>query len=144
MKTYNQFVTESINASMVRELVQMTDHCIREFKHFHWNLEGREFLSLHELYGEICVKLGEFQDRLAEKLRSSGYAVIIKPLPESELAMNVDSIRVKAINLLVNYRDFIGVVATEKDLGLENILGELAEQVDGWIYKLKSTRIGEM
>lgn len=39
---------------------------------FHWNVEGRRFKTLHELFGEQYTELWAATDELAERIRSLG------------------------------------------------------------------------
>lgn len=42
---------------------------------FHWNVEGRDFLMFHELFGRIYQDVYESVDNVAERLRAvGGYA----------------------------------------------------------------------
>jgi starvation-inducible DNA-binding protein len=39
---------------------------------FHWNVEGRDFKALHDMFGEQYTALWEVTDELAERIRALG------------------------------------------------------------------------
>jgi starvation-inducible DNA-binding protein len=47
-----------------------------QFKQAHWNVKGRHFFPLHELFDEIARELGGYVDELAERVTAlGGYAL---------------------------------------------------------------------
>lgn len=45
-------------------------------QNYHWNIEGENFVSLHELFESQYKSLSEFIDTTAEHIRSLGFKVI--------------------------------------------------------------------
>lgn len=138
MKTYATFIKESAEKSSCLVLVQQLQNSLETFKQLHWNVNGEGFLELHELFGEIYADLQTFQDRVAEKARGMGVYVKIANSNASiendpEECLNV------AIDNLQTLRDGLELLRAG-DLTIENILGELAEKLDTFLYKLNSSK----
>lgn len=138
MKTYATFIKESADKNSCLVLVQQLQNSLETFKQLHWNVNGEGFLELHELFGEIYADLQTFQDRVAEKARGMGVYVKIANSNASiendpEECLNV------AIDNLQTLRDGLELLRAG-DLTVENILGELAEKLDTFLYKLNSSK----
>ena len=138
MKTYAGFIKESADKNSCLVLVQQLQNSLETFKQLHWNVNGEGFLELHELFGEIYADLQTFQDRVAEKARGMGVYVKIANTNASiendpEECLNV------AIDNLQTLRNGLELLRAG-DLTVENILGELAEKLDTFLYKLTSSK----
>ena len=49
------------------------------YKFFHWNFEGEDFYSYHQLFDKHAKNILESQDAIAEQLRTFQFKVIIEP-----------------------------------------------------------------
>ena len=138
MKTYKEFIKEAPTNNSCLVLVQRLQDSLELFKQLHWNVEGEGFLEIHKLFGDIYAGLQTFQDRIAEKARGMGSFVVLNDSPNGGRIETEESLQV-AYDHLNNLRNGLESLRTS-DLTIENILGELAEQIDVWLYKLKSSK----
>lgn len=138
MKTYKEFIKEAPTNNSCLVLVQQLQDSLELFKQLHWNVEGEGFLEIHKLFGDIYAGLQTFQDRIAEKARGMGVYITLRDFPKMERIEVEDSITV-ALNNLTAMRQGMELMRNG-DLAIENILGELAEKIDTWLYKLKSSQ----
>lgn len=138
MKTFREFLKESVDEDCV-ELVSKIGSAIRQFKDLHWNVEGEQFLGVHELFGEIYEKLEEFQDRLAEKVRLMGLPVTSQGIEFGDVEYDIEGSIESAVEIIEGLRgDVVDLEMESDDPTVKNILGELTEAIDGFLYKLKS------
>ena len=138
MKTFKEFIKEAPTNNSCLVLIQQLQDSLELFKQLHWNVEGEGFLEIHKLFGDIYAGLQTFQDRIAEKARGMGSFVVLNDSPNGDRIETEESLQV-AYNHLSNLRNGLESLRTS-DLTIENILGELAEQIDAWLYKLKSSK----
>ena len=63
-------IIEHLNLSLATTLDLFT-----QIKQAHWNVKGKDFIQLHELFDEIAGEIAEFVDKLAERATTlGGYA----------------------------------------------------------------------
>lgn len=132
MKTFNQYLVESANKNNCLVLTNLLQEMMSLFKTLHWNVNGEGTLELHELFGEIYEQLQPFQDRVAEKARTMGVYVSLEDRGATEVQQDFVPIAVVGLTKLRSALETF----RSQDLTSENILGELSELVDGWLYKL--------
>lgn len=137
MKTFKTYITESAAKVSCLVLVQQLQDAAELFKQLHWNVEGEGFLEIHKLFGEIYSGIQEYQDRVAEKARGTGVYITLSNSPIVGQIETEESIQF-AFAHLTKLRDGLEMLRAP-DLAIENMLGELAEQIDSWLYKLKSS-----
>lgn len=139
MKTFSKFIREGVEISYLSSLVSEIESTISAFKEYHWNISGEGFLQIHELFGEIYDELGVFQDRIAEKARVSGIKVILSPSTVDK-DYDVNSALRDSKGLLEKLKGSVEALCSiTSDPSVENILGEFAEKLDSFIYKVSSS-----
>lgn len=57
------------------KLLEQTYDLYTKTQNFHWNVTGREFLSLHQLFESQYNDLSEAVDTVAERIRTLGFSV---------------------------------------------------------------------
>ncbi|WP_126146909.1 Dps family protein [Synechococcus elongatus] len=115
----------------------------------HWNIRGKDFYQLHQLFDDIQGFLDEFSDRLAERIAGlGGYATacvhcIAKHSPlEAMRETHQDSELVVAIAnglaLLSSQSRHVSSIC-DCDVVTENIVCDLAEGADKYLWQLEAT-----
>lgn len=140
--------TNDIYISMVKVLSELS--VLRQKTlNYHWNVSGRSFYEYHLLYERLYGIVDGFIDRVAEQARAYGrapgtFSIYLKMssiqedtyIPTPEEMIN---------NLVTDFNTLKATIyqATEAseesgDLGVENLLGDIAESVNTAIYLLSS------
>jgi DNA-binding ferritin-like protein len=84
-----------------------------QLKKHHWNVEGAEFLQIHEFLGEAADEAEEFADELAERAQALGGAPVSTPTeiaersPVESESRDVFDIRTSLENDMSMYGDII-------------------------------------
>lgn len=139
MKSFKIFMNEQETTVDCVSLVSKLGSASRQIKDLHWNVNGDGFLPIHELYGELYDSLVGFQDRIAEYSRGTGKFVTGQTSDIKVLSYSVNGSINETINIVSSLRDSVAVVEhNSDDASAKNILGELAEELDKYSYKLKS------
>ena len=138
MKSFKGFIAE--NVVVFAGLVNEMESDIQSFKVMHWNIQGENFLPIHGLLGDIYDGLIDFQDRIAEKVRGAGVKAVLIGTPVGQpTSFDVPVVISYALECLNSLR--VKVAASDmKDPTIDNIVGELCEAIDGWVYKLQSSQ----
>ena len=141
MKNFHQFLIEaSKSGGKFASLPATIEPVLQSFKVMHWNISGENFLPIHGLLGEVYDGLAGFQDRIAEKSRGDGSSPIITGTSVSlPGAYDVDSCIAQSITLLTSLRASVASVDLS-DSTIDNIVGEMTEAIDVYLYKLKSSK----
>jgi starvation-inducible DNA-binding protein len=67
-------ITSQLNA-----LINLLINQYYIYKFFHWNFEGEDFYSFHQLFDNHATKILESQDAIAEHLRTMQAKVMLDP-----------------------------------------------------------------
>lgn len=138
MKSFKGFIAE--NVVVFGGLVDEMESEIQSFKVMHWNIQGENFLPIHGLLGDIYDGLIGFQDRIAEKVRGAGVKAVLVGKPVGQpTTFDVDAVIGYALGCLTSLRSKVAS-SDMKDPTIDNIVGELCEAIDGWVYKLQSSQ----
>lgn len=117
---------------------------------YHWNVEGRQFFGMHNLFEEIYESIDELIDPLAEWIRMSGDYAPFTLARFIELSFVKDSIvssdPLDMARDLLSYHimsakqfgDLAEVVASSGEKGLENFLSAAMETHQKWVWMLGS------
>jgi starvation-inducible DNA-binding protein len=117
---------------------------------YHWNVVGKFFGSLHELFGDQYEMLAKFVDRIAERIRALGFDAI-GTLEEFKAASGINELPGKnptdleMIKTLLegheyvirSLRDYLALAAKHNDMGTDNMLAELLEQHEKVAWMLR-------
>lgn len=117
----------------------------------HWNVEGTNFVSLHQLFGEIYEDTWQSLDDIAEQIRQlDAYA-------PGSLERFVELSRINSINevlpssdmlvmlmkdteiLMATLTETLHAAETEDRQGLVNFLAERIEMHSKWRWQLRAT-----
>lgn len=141
MKTFVQYLKEQEGVtSNCSQLVPKLGSAIRQFKDLHWNVRGEGFLEIHELFGEVYDSLNGFQDRIAERARGMGMEVTTQTPEIKTLRFEVEEATQDAIGILREIKVNVAKMESDSDdVTVKNILGELSEAIDAFLYKLTSS-----
>lgn len=116
---------------------------------YHWNVTGESFYPHHLLFERLYDGVSAFIDRVAEQARAYGkapgtFSFYLK-MSSIEEETTTPSAEVMVDNLIEDFNKFKQTVyeANEaakdsSDLGVENLLGEIAEAVNASLYLLNS------
>jgi len=121
-----------------------------QIKKHHWNVEGAEFLGVHEYLGEITEDLEEGADELAERAQAiggvplSGGAAYEAHAPIEPEGEDVYGIRtslendVEAFGVIIeSIRDHIGLTNELGDYATEELLRDTLETVEEHAHHLE-------
>lgn len=121
-----------------------------QIKKHHWNVEGAEFLGVHEYLGEITEDLEEGADELAERAQAiggvplSGGAAYEAHAPIEPEGEDVYGIRtslendVEAFGVIIeSIRDHIGLANELGDYATEELLRDTLETVEEHAHHLE-------
>ena len=136
MKTFSDFCVEGSDVVELYDIVQTLEQVSVEFKCFHWNVTGEGFLPAHELFGEIYTKLIQHEDILAEKCR--GYGINIRVHSSGYFDGSVSEAISAAQVSLTRLRADVTSPPVGLDIAADNVLADLATDIDSWLYKLGS------
>ena len=121
-----------------------------QIKKHHWNVEGAEFLELHEYLGEITADLEEGADVIAERAQAiggvplSGWSTFEEHAPIEPEGEDVYDIRTSLENdleafgvLIETLRDHIELANDLGDYTTEELLRETLETVEEHAHHLE-------
>ncbi|WP_299235101.1 DNA starvation/stationary phase protection protein DpsA [Natronomonas sp.] len=121
-----------------------------QIKKHHWNVEGAEFLGVHEYLGEVAEDLEEGADELAERAQAiggvplSGGATYEAHAPIEPEGEDVYGIRTSLENdleafgvIIESMRDHIELADTLGDYATEEILRDNLETVEEHAHHLE-------
>ena len=121
-----------------------------QIKKHHWNVEGAEFLGVHEYLGEITADLEESADMIAERAQAiggvplSGGATYEAHAPIEPEGDDVYGIRTSLENdmeafgvIIESLRDHIGLANQLGDYATEELLRDTLETVEEHAHHLE-------
>jgi len=121
-----------------------------QVKKHHWNVEGAEFLEIHEYLGEIAADLEEAADEFAERAQAiggvplSGGATYEEHAPVEPEGDDVYDVRTSLRNdmdamgeMIETVRDHIGLANELGDYTTEEILRDNLETVEEHAHHLE-------
>lgn len=115
----------------------------------HWNVRGRDFYQLHQLFDEIQEALDSFSDRVAERVAGlGGFATScvrcvskhspLSPLDETHEPLGLVSHLANGIALLSSQCRYVASIC-DCDIVTENIVCDLSEIADKYLWQLEAT-----
>lgn len=120
----------------------------RKVRHYHWNVKGRNFFTLHKVFEELYGTWAEFGDEVAERV------VALGGQPGPSLADDIKVSKLKedseypAADAMVKHlvADFETLGAfiretyavAEDDRTTEDLLDDLRDAIDGKLWMLKA------
>lgn len=110
----------------------------------HWNVVGKDFYQLHQLFGKIYEIVSGHTDALAEQARGCGIeipATVFNQVPEAEWSVGTDLV-IWLKGLVVNYKTNLGLLRdqleVEKNMGFVSIVDEYLSDANAILYLLES------
>lgn len=117
---------------------------------YHWNVEGKLFGPLHNIFGKQYEELSEFIDHVAERVRALGFYAIgtltefVSHASITEDSSNPDDTTMTR-NLLNDHEIIIKQIRTIMDLaskindrGTDNMLGDMIEKHEKTAWMLRA------
>jgi len=139
-------VTRLLNARLA-DCIDLQTMC----KQAHWNVRGRQFISLHELFDEIAAAVSEYADLLAERIAqlggsADGTARIVaqrSTLLDYPLTLRGGSEHVTGLSDVLAQFGRATRIAVEEMNALEDaasadILVEITRGIDAWLWKVEA------
>lgn len=120
----------------------------------HWNISTEHFPSYHSLMSDLYTELIEITDRVAESVGSLGYIApaslgkyleigVIKDGIENREAKGMLEVILDDLFIIEGVLVKVGEEAIKvKNKAVENMVGEVAESLRVYIYKLRKTVVG--
>lgn len=147
MKTTKNKLPATTRAQVVDMLNERLKHSIELYltvREAHWNVKGKNFLSIHSLLGDIYGRLADQADDIAERISQlGGIAIGTKDIKPSEPGKFDSSNVVSYVStVLAGYgadllADFEKATAL-KDHGTANLLIDFCNFVDKDVWLLES------
>ena len=147
-------LSESERAKIVDALqvVLANQHVLyQKLRNYHWNVKGKHFMALHELFEQHYDELSKDIDEIAERIRSLGHytngtiAEYIKTATLKEGAAGITDETVMVKDLLKDYEHMIShmrgvsdVCAGNNDKGSEDIMVGLLQKLEKQSWMLRS------
>ena len=117
----------------------------------HWNVKGREFYQLHELYDELAAQLLAFADLIAERatalggvaagtVRQAARATRLAEFP-ADASADVDTVRALADRyaaLAATTREAIDTAEELEDQGTMDMFTEVSRALDKMLWFLEA------
>lgn len=138
-------LVEALNTDLAASYV-----LYHQIKKHHWNVEGAEFLELHEYLGEVAEDLEEGADELAERAQAiggvplSGGAALEAHAPIEPEGADVYDIRTSLENdleafgvVIESLRDHIALANQLGDFTTEEILRDVLADVEEHAHHLE-------
>ena len=123
----------------------------QKIRNYHWNIEGRNFISLHTFYETLYKELAEVIDDVAERIRKIGHfaearltdVLKLTDLSEGEYTNDQD---LQLGNLLSDYETIIRTLRNQipkvdseyKDLGTADLLTGQLRKYETWTWKVRA------
>jgi starvation-inducible DNA-binding protein len=118
------------------------------YKFFHWNFEGEDFYSYHELFDSHSTLILNSQDAIAEHIRTLQSKVVIDPelTPLKDIDINQKNL-VNILNLMIKYHDQIIEEITEviklanfsEDFSTGDLLTQYLEEQQKMLWFIKAS-----
>ncbi|MEF8808531.1 DNA starvation/stationary phase protection protein DpsA [Natronomonas sp.] len=138
-------IVEALNTDLAATYV-----LYHQIKKHHWNVEGAEFLGIHEYLGEVAADLEESADELAERAQAiggvplSGGATYEDHAPIDPEGEDVYDIRTSLENdmeafgvIIESLRDHIALTNDLGDYATNELLRETLETVEEHAHHLE-------
>lgn len=120
----------------------------RKTKHYHWNVKGRNFFTLHKVFEELYGAWAEFGDAVAERVVALGGQPgpsLADDVKVSKLKEDSDYPAADAMvkNLVTDFETLATYVretyaVAEDDRTTEDLLDDLRDAIDGKLWMLKA------
>jgi starvation-inducible DNA-binding protein len=118
---------------------------------FHWNVKGKFFGSLHELFEEGYSLLYEIIDNIAERITQLGYLApgttrefqaisLIKEENKTRLMTEtemLEKLREDLITIIIEKRNIINATS-ETDPATNNKITDILENIEKYLWKVQS------
>lgn len=147
-----------IPESKRQELIQLLNQNLADtldlktqVKQAHWNVKGREFFQLHQLFDEVATHLEEATDLIAERVTALGgyalgtarLAVQNSTIPEYDLEITNGEDHVRAVvkrlaKLAANVRSAIDKSDDLGDKSTADLFTEVSRQADKDLWFLEA------
>jgi starvation-inducible DNA-binding protein len=118
------------------------------YKFFHWNFEGEDFYSYHQLFDSHANNILQSQDAIAEHVRSLQSKVSVEPelTPLKDIDTNQKNLH-NILNLIITQHNQIIVEITEiiklanfsEDFGTSDILTKYLEEQQKMLWFIQSS-----
>lgn len=119
-------------------------------KQAHWNIKGSNFIAVHQLLDELWEDLNKYLDLIAERVVALGGLVrgtmgmamsatsleCIGMLYDSPLVVNSIVTNLSSLSRMSLY--YVDLLDKEGDKVTSNMLQELTEALDKWVWMFKS------
>jgi DNA-binding ferritin-like protein len=138
-------LVDALNADLAATYV-----LYHQIKKHHWNVEGAEFLGVHEYLGEVTADLEESADELAERAQAiggvplAGGATFEEHAPIDPEGEDVYGVRtslendVEAFGVVIeSLRDHIALASELGDYTTEELLRDVLETVEEHAHHLE-------
>lgn len=137
--------------SSLNQLTAETIVLYQKLRHFHWHVDGSDFLVLHSKFEEIYNDVNEITDQLAERVVSLGgstissldmalkQAKLIKEHPAKPDYKQMVSFLVKDLEALIGQMNKVAATIDEsKDRHTINLLDDAIDQLEAHTWMLKA------
>ena len=118
---------------------------------YHWNIEGRNFIAMHEFYETLYTEIADAIDEIAERIRKIGhfaegrFADYLK-LTDLEEGEYSNDQNVQLSTLLADLETIIRIVRKQipvieneyKDLGTADLLTGHLRMQETWAWKVRA------
>jgi starvation-inducible DNA-binding protein len=118
------------------------------YKFFHWNFEGEDFYSYHQLFDSHATSVLKSQDVIAEKVRTMQSKVVIEPVltPLKDIDINQKNLH-NILNIIINQHNEIVLEITEiiklanfsEDFGTTDLLTQYLEEQQKMLWFIQSS-----
>ncbi|WP_338442344.1 ferritin-like domain-containing protein [Synechococcus elongatus IITB4] len=133
---------------LVKLLITLLDLRLKA-RQAHWNVRGQDFYQLHQLFDDVQQFLDDFADRLAERIAGlGGYATgcthciskhsPLEAMQESHQARELTGAIANGLALLSSQSRHVSRIC-DCDVVTENIVCDLAEGADKYLWQLEAT-----
>lgn len=143
-------VRDSMIALLNQQLADTVD-LYTQVKQAHWNVKGREFFQLHELFDSVATHLEDASDLIAERATALGgtamgtarIAAKNSTIPEYELEISKGEDHVRAVvkrlaKLAANVRTAIDQSDELGDKSTADVFTEVSRQADKDLWFLEA------
>ena len=137
-------------AELLQKVLANQEVLYQKLRHFHWNIVGKDFFELHEVFEDLYTMLAEDIDEVAERIRSLGMytkgtfaqflqLAEIKEEPEyPEASVMVQQLLDDIETVIRNIRSTTEGVAKVNDSGSEDMLIGLMAKYEKKAWMLRS------
>lgn len=138
-------------ADKLRELLGTMFAFYVKAEHFHWNVEGQDFLEYHKLFGMIYEDAQETVDPIAEYVRTLDEFVVGGLKRFSDLSIVDDQTKIPKLELMVKellsdndkiiemLKDIFDVATKDRQHGIANFIADRLDKHGKWHWFLTAS-----